>query len=82
MNPETVSRLRERLTREVAGLQKMDAQLADPETGTTPGGLKSGLVILTRALLRTNQAMLDLTRALEAAPPPANPFEQFGRLFK
>ena len=52
----------------MSGLKQMVDQLADPEAGTTPGGLKSGMVILAKALIRANQIMLEVTAA-EVEPP-------------
>ena len=74
MKPETALKLQDRLKREIQGLRQMVDQLADPEAGATPGGLKSGMVILARALLRTNQIMLDVTAAEVEAPSPIFPF--------
>jgi hypothetical protein len=79
MTPETALDLQKRIGREIKGLEKALEQLAQPDTATTPGGLKSGIVILARSLLRTNQIALDITRA-EVEPP--SPHNLFGRLFR
>ena len=79
MTPEIALQLQDRLKREIAGLQQAVEQLSQPDTATTPGGLKSGLTILARSLLRTNQVLLDVTRA-EVEPPSPN--NLFGRLFR
>ena len=74
MSPGTALKLQDRLKREMSGLKRMVEQLGDPETGTTPGGLKSGMVILARALLRTNQIALEITAAEVEPPSPIWPF--------
>ena len=63
MTPATALNLQSRLNSEISGLRKMIEQLADPETGATIGGLKSGLSILARSMLRTNQLILEITQA-------------------
>ena len=74
MKPETALRLQDRINREINGLQGKVDQLADPEAGTTPGGLKSGMLILARALLRTNKVILEVTAAEAEPPSPVFPF--------
>lgn len=78
MKPETALKLQDKLKREISGLQGMVSQLSNPEAGITPGGLKSGMVILARSLVRLNQIVLEVTAA-EAEPPP--PVFPFGNLF-
>ena len=68
MKTETALRLQDRINREINGLQGMIDQLDDPEAASTIGGLKSGILILARSILRTNRILLDVTRA-EAEPP-------------
>jgi hypothetical protein len=58
----------------MSGLKQTVEQLGDPETGTTPGGLKSGMLILAKALIRTNQIVLEITAAEVEAPSPIWPF--------
>lgn len=74
MKPGTALELQRRLKNEIAGLQKTVSQLADPEAGTTPGGLKSGIVILARSLVRLNQIVLEVTVAETERPSPIFPF--------
>jgi len=74
MKPETALALQQRLKNEVLGLQKTIAQLADPDTATTMAGLKSGLMIVTRSLVRTNQVLHDVVGAATTPPPPIFPF--------
>ena len=68
MKPETALQLLDRLNREIVGLKKVIEQLTQPDTGTTMAGLKSGLTIVSRALLRTNQIVHDIIRT-EVEPP-------------
>ena len=79
MTPATAMQLQDRLGREISGLNKMAEQLADPEAGLTPGGLKSGLLILARALIRANRIALEITRAEVEPPSPRNPFDHLFR---
>jgi len=85
MTPATALRLQDRLAREGAGLQKMVEQLADPEAASTTGGLKSGLSILARSMLRTNQLILEITQA-EVEPPAGrhsnDAFAAFSDIFR
>ena len=74
MKPETALKLQDRLKREMAGLRQMVDQMADPEVGATLGGLKSGLLILARSLIRTNQIVLEATAAVVEPPSPVFPF--------
>ena len=74
MKPGTALKLQQRLKNEITGLQQMIGQLADPETGTTPGGLKSALLILARSLVRTNQVVLEVTAAEVEQPSAIFPF--------
>ena len=79
MTPDKALALQDRLTREISGLQQLADQLDKPETATTLAGLKSGLAILARSLLRTNRIAYDIMRA-EVDAPSRNPFEGlFGR---
>ncbi len=79
MTPEAALKLRDRLAREISGLQQLADQLDRPGTASTPAGLKSGIGILARSLLRTNRIVHDLTRA-EVEPPTArNPFASLFR---
>ena len=79
MKPETALQLQARLNREIEGLKKTMDQLSQPDTGTTIEGLKSGLMILARSLLRTNQVLHDVVKA-EVEPPAAhNPFASLFR---
>lgn len=78
MNVVTAMALQERLSREITGLQVLVDQLAQPATASTPAGLKSGLVILARSLLRTNRVVYDIVHA-EVERPTRNPFESFFR---
>ncbi len=80
MTPETALKLQDRLAREISGLQQLVDQLDRPGTASTLAGLKSGLGILARSLLRTNRIVHDLTRAAVEPPPMRNPFDgMFGR---
>jgi len=79
MKPDAALQLQDRLVSEISGLKKMLEQLSQPDTGTTMAGLKSGLTILARSILRTNQVLHDVVRAAVTSPSPGNPFE---RLFR
>lgn len=79
MKVDTALALQDRLNREISGLQQLVDQLEKPETAATLAGLKSGLAILARSLLRTNRIAYDVVRA-EVERPTRNPFEAlFGR---
>ncbi len=80
MKSETALKLRDRLAREISGLQQLADQLDRAETASTLAGLKSGLGILARSLLRTTRIVHDLTRAAVEPPTARNPFDRlFGR---
>ena len=74
MKPEAALKLQDHLKREMAGLRQMVDQMAGPETGTTIGGLKSGLTILARSMIRTNQIVLEMTATVVEPPSPIFPF--------
>ena len=79
MKPETALKLADRLTREMVGLQTTVDQLSHPDTGTTIAGLKSGLTITLRSVLRTNRIIHDVIRASVTPPSAGNPLD---RLFR
>ena len=79
MKPEIALALQDRINREAQGLQKMIEQLSAPDVAATMGGLKSGLTILCRSLVRTNQVLYDVVRAEVEPPASRNPFS---RLFQ
>jgi len=74
MKPETALELQRRITNEIAGLKKVLDQLGDPDTAATMAGLKSGLTITLRSLLRTNQALHDIVRVSVTPPSLIFPF--------
>jgi len=79
MKPETALELQQRITNEIAGLKKVLDQLDDPDTATTLAGLKSGLTIAIRSLVRTNQALHDVVRTSVTPPSAGNPFDRMFR---
>ena len=79
MSPETALKLQERLKKEIDGISQMLKQLDQPDAAATMAGLKSGMGILARALLRSNQILFDLTRTTVTPPSTGNPFD---RLFR
>jgi len=74
MKPETALALQQRLKNETFGLQRTLDQLADPDIATTMAGLKSGLTITIRSILRTNQVIYDVVKAEVEPPSPIFPF--------
>jgi len=74
MKPEIALHLQDRLASEIAGLKKVVEQLSQPDTGTTMAGLKSGLMIVARSLVRTNQVIHDVVKAEAEPPSPIFPF--------
>ncbi|MCL2001741.1 MAG: hypothetical protein FWG74_09920 [Planctomycetes bacterium] len=74
MKLETALNLQNRLNREIKGLRQTLEQLAEPETGATMAGLKSGLAILARSLIRVNQVALEITASEVEPPSPIFPF--------
>jgi hypothetical protein len=74
MKPDVALQLQDRLNREIVGLKTTIEQLSLADTATTMAGLKSGLTITLRSLLRANQVLHDVVKAEAEPPSPIFPF--------